>query len=181
MLLFWQKGYSATSMKDLERVMGLKPTSIYNAFGNKRDLFEEALKRYLHTVLAGFIDALTDAKTAQDALNRVLNEVIHLHFNKSYPGGCLVVLSLLESDQHDAKTRAILDSALSLLRDSIIRRLEQGQQAGEINPDMDCRVVASYVTAQIAGMIVMAKAGFPRKELEALVNSSSSVLLQHYG
>ena len=180
MLLFWQKGYSATSMKELEHVMGLKPTSIYNAFGSKRDLFQRTLNCYLQSVLAGFIESLASAKTAQDALKDVLNEVIHLHFNKSHPGGCMVVLSLLESEQHDATTKKILDSALLRLRDSIIKRLEQGQKTGEINSEMDCQIIANHVTALITGMITMAKAGFSRKELEALVDNSSNVLLQQY-
>ncbi|MFK5951236.1 MAG: TetR/AcrR family transcriptional regulator [Methylococcales bacterium] len=178
MLLFWKKGYSATSMKELEHVMGLKPTSIYNAFGSKRDLFEKALNFYLQTALARFIESLVNAKSAKDALNSVLKEVIHLHFNKSHPGGCMVVLSLLESEQHDAKTKEILDSALFRLRDSIIKRLEQGQKTGEINSEMDCQIIANHVIALITGMITMAKAGFSRKELEGLIYSSSGVLLQ---
>lgn len=40
MRLFWQKGYGATSIGDLERAMALKRTSIYNTFGNKRALFQ---------------------------------------------------------------------------------------------------------------------------------------------
>jgi len=178
MLLFWQKGYSATSMKELEQVMGLNPTSIYNAFGNKRALFQKTLDCYLHSALVGFTDSLANAKTAQDALHAVLQEVIHLHFNKSHPGGCLVVLSLLESDQHDTKTKKILDSALYQLRNAITQRLEQGLEKGEIPLDTNCQTIGNHVTALITGIVTMAKAGFPRKELEKLISSSSDVLLR---
>lgn len=178
MLLFWQKGYSATSMKELEQVMGLGPTSIYNAFGNKRALFQQALGCYLNTALAGFVDAMVNAKTARDALNAVLLEVIHLHFNKLHPGGCMVVLSLLESDQHDTKTKNILDSALRQLRNAIVQRIELGQKNGEVKPGIDCRIVGNQVTALITGMITMAKAGFSRKELKELAHSSTNLLLE---
>jgi len=178
MLLFWKKGYSATSMKELEHVMGLKPTSIYNAFGSKRDLFIKVLNLYLQSALAKFIKSLKGEKSIKTALNDVLNETIHLHFNKSHPGGCLVVLSLLENDQHDIKTKKILNSALFLLRDSITKRLELGQETGEINSEMKCKVVANHMTALITGMITMAKAGFSKKELEELIYSSSSGLLK---
>jgi len=178
MLLFWKKGYSETSMKELERVMGLKPTSIYNAFGSKRDLFVKALNLYLQSVLTGFIKSLAGTKSVKTALNNVLNETIHLHFNKSHPGGCMVVLSLLESEQHDTETKIILDSALLLLRDSITKRLEQGQETGEVNSKIDCRIIANHVTALITGIIIMAKAGFSKKELEELIYRSNNILLQ---
>jgi len=37
--VFWQKGYSATSIKNLVEATGLQPGSIYAAFGDKRGLF----------------------------------------------------------------------------------------------------------------------------------------------
>lgn len=178
MLLFWEKGYSATSLKELEQAMGLKPTSIYNAFGNKRELFQKALNYYLQNVLVKFIEPLATAKTAKNILTDILQEVIPLHFNKPHPGGCLVVLSLMESEQHDASTNKILDSALQQLRNAMAKRLKQGQKKGEIRPEIDCKMIANHVTALISGMLIMAKAGFPRKELEKLIENSADALLR---
>lgn len=47
--LFWQKGFSASSMQDVVKTTGLKPGSIYLAFGNKEGLFREALEKYAKT------------------------------------------------------------------------------------------------------------------------------------
>ena len=44
--LFWKKGFHATSMQDLVDTTGLNRSSIYNTFGDKCQLFEEALKHY---------------------------------------------------------------------------------------------------------------------------------------
>ncbi len=181
MLLFWENGYSATSMKALERAMGLNPTSIYNAFGSKRALFQRALELYFQTVLARFIARVVRAKSAQEALSGVLEEVIHLHFAKSNPGGCMVVLSLLEREQHDVKTKKMLDSALFQLRDIIIERLKLAQVEGEMDAAADCPGIANHVIALVTGMIAMAKAGFSKKELKALVNSSTAVLIEQPG
>ena len=41
--LFWSQGYDGTSMADLEGAMEMGRQSIYNAFGDKRALFIEAL------------------------------------------------------------------------------------------------------------------------------------------
>lgn len=178
MFLFWEKGYEATSIQALEQAMGLKRTSIYNAFGNKRELFQKALNCYLDNILVNFIFSMNNAKTTKEAMNNLLTEVIHLHFDKSNPGGCLVVLSLLENRQHDAKTKKILESALYKLRNAIVQRLEQGKKNGEVKPKMDCHTAGNQLTALITGMITLAKAGFPKKELENIINSSINELLQ---
>ena len=47
MLLFWERGYEGTSMADLTQAMGLNPSSIYAAFGDKHALFQLAVKRYM--------------------------------------------------------------------------------------------------------------------------------------
>lgn len=73
MLLFWKKGYSATSMKELEQVMGLTITSIYNAFGNKRALFEMALNYYLQHILSKFIESLNNADSPENALKAYID------------------------------------------------------------------------------------------------------------
>lgn len=178
MLLFWRKGYSATSMKELERVMGLTITSIYNAYGNKRALFEKALNYYLQNILFKFIESLDSADSPENALKAILMEVIHLHVNPIHPGGCLVVLSILESEQHDERSKNILTSALNLLRDRIIKRLEKDKQNGEIALENDIQSIANHVTALITGMTTMARAGFSQKELEKLIDDSVVTLLK---
>src|SRR6516165_2758728 len=45
---FWQRGYEATSVRDLANKMGLSAPSLYNTYGNKHALFVQALERYLH-------------------------------------------------------------------------------------------------------------------------------------
>ena len=38
MQVFWEKGYVDTSIADLLKATGLKRSSLYNAFGDKRNL-----------------------------------------------------------------------------------------------------------------------------------------------
>jgi len=178
MYLFWRKGYIATSMKELEQAMGLNPTSIYNAFGSKRGLFKKVLELYLSTLLSRFIEAVEQAETARHAINNVLQESLNLHFNASNPGGCLVVLSLLEKEQHDEATKAILDSALLHLQNAISVRLKQAKKDGEMRVGVDNNVMANHVTALIMGMITMARAGFSRDDLEAIIKNSIDIFTE---
>ncbi len=168
MYQFWKKGYADTSIQNLECAMNLKRTSIYNAFGNKRKLFQRALTYYLETVLVRFVTVLQEAVTARHAIENVLNEVIILHYNPNNPGGCMVVLSLLENQQHDDETNIILNNALRQLRDAVVSSLKRGKKNGEFKNTIQYQNIANQVVALITGVIVLAKASFSEKELKKL-------------
>jgi TetR/AcrR family transcriptional repressor of nem operon len=51
--VFWKQGYEGTSISDLETATGLSRSSLYQAFGTKRDLFDAALDEYRRS----FVDA----------------------------------------------------------------------------------------------------------------------------
>lgn len=171
MRLFWKKGYEASSMQALEDVMGLKRSSIYNAFGNKRSLFKLTVERYSQLVLSNFLSVINEAETANEAIRNVLHEVIALHFNKDNPGGCMVVLSLMESQQHDKDTLHMLQAALNMLHLTLVKRFEKAVDEGDMDMYLNCEAMASEVTALITGMIVMAKSNFSKSSLESLVGN----------
>lgn len=43
---FWSRGYAATSVRTLEKEMGINQFSIYSSFKSKHGVFVEALKKY---------------------------------------------------------------------------------------------------------------------------------------
>src|SRR5438270_10929061 len=44
--VFWEKGYEATSIQDLVAATGVNRASLYETFGDKRELFRKALERF---------------------------------------------------------------------------------------------------------------------------------------
>src|SRR5215467_8222232 len=48
--VFWAKGYSAASMRDLLKAMGIGEGSFYHLFGSKNRLYLECLRHYNETV-----------------------------------------------------------------------------------------------------------------------------------
>ena len=46
MKCFWHRGYEATSVRDLADKMGISGPSLYNAYGDKRALFVQALEHH---------------------------------------------------------------------------------------------------------------------------------------
>lgn len=69
MLLFWRKGYTATSMSDLYEAMGIKSPSLYAAFGSKENLYDEVLQHYEQCV-APLIWGDMEQEPRQNALSQ---------------------------------------------------------------------------------------------------------------
>ncbi|GIJ51233.1 hypothetical protein Val02_81190 [Virgisporangium aliadipatigenens] len=99
---FWQYGYAATSLNDLEAVTGLNRSSLYQAFGGKRQLFALALDNYLEEVAIPRLAALE----APDAGPATIAAYFR-GFTKLPPYlGCLMVNTITELGPHDEAARA---------------------------------------------------------------------------
>ena len=177
-LQFWEKGYEGTSLQDLEAAMGLTRTSIYNAFGNKRQLFERVLSCYQESVLASLFVAMDSAANIRDGVRRLLDAALGIHFDKDNPGGCLVVLSVLESEQHDEHSRAMLEQTMQELKRLLQSRLTQAKKTGELPADLDAAGMATTIAATMAGMMVLGKAGYPKSALRKTIGQVVRLLDQ---
>lgn len=56
--VFWERGYTATSLAQLLAATGLSKSSLYEAFGSKRGLFDRAIDSYLDEVMEPLLEGL---------------------------------------------------------------------------------------------------------------------------
>ncbi len=172
--VFWERGYSQTSVTDLVDATGLKPGSLYAAFGSKKGVFLEVLDQYNRTFLAR-IQALGDGdiiEGIQALLDDIADEIVHGHDHR----GCLAVNALLEMSQHDPEiaehlarhTRKILYAFTDLFADA--------QRKGEISDDKDPATMASFLINNIWGMRVNCKTSPDNRSLEAIIDTVMTVL-----
>lgn len=164
MHVFWDKGYEGTSLNDLEEATGLKRTSIYNAYGNKRQLFEKTIKLYQKEVFQALLNEMKNALTAKQGIKSLLEAVVNLHFSKQTPGGCMVALSLMEKTQHNQSTSELLENTLGFVVDTILNFLKLHNTHSD-KSEVDLRTQASLVVTTMAGIMVQAKAGAKRSDL----------------
>jgi TetR/AcrR family transcriptional repressor of nem operon len=176
MLVFWEKGYEATSIQDLEQAMGLNRTSIYNAFGNKRAIFNLVMTCYKESVMSSLLAELDSTPNVREGVRRMLNAALNIHFDEDNPGGCLVVLSVLESEQHDAESRAAMQQTFQDLKSALQDRLSRAKKAGELSKDLNVGSTATTISTTMAGMMVMGKANFSKAALKKTINQVVSLL-----
>ena len=176
MLVFWEKGYEGTSIQDLEQAMGLKRTSIYNAFGNKRRIFERVMACYKESVMAALFVEMDNAPNIREGVRRLLNSALNIHFDEDNPGGCLVVLSVLEGGQLDPRVQADMQQSIQDLKNALQLRLKRAKKAGELSAGLDVGATATTIAATMSGMMVLGKANFSKAALKKTVNQVVGLL-----
>src|SRR5260370_40451720 len=78
---FWQRGYEATSVRDLADKMGISAPSLYNTYGHKHALFVQALERYLDHSTRARIKRLEDVLPPKQAILRFIDAIIERSVN----------------------------------------------------------------------------------------------------
>ncbi len=73
--LFRDKGYAATSMRDLARAVDIKASSIYNHFESKEDILRQICFDNAHR----FLEGLQEVERAEDSATNKLRTLINLH------------------------------------------------------------------------------------------------------
>ena len=176
MLVFWEKGYEGTSINDLEQAMGLKRTSIYNTFGNKSAIFERVMSCYKESVMAALFTELDNAPDIREGVRRMLNGALDIHFDEDNPGGCLVVLSIVESGQHDEQSQASMQQTIQELKSALQKRLSKAKKNGELSKRLDAGATATTIATTMTGMMVLGKANFTKASLKKTINQVVSLL-----
>lgn len=154
--IFLDKGFDGTSIPDLERATGLNRSSIYNAFGSKRGLFDAAVQDYLDHVVRPGLQILTDGQP--DAAVRYFRGVVDAM--EGLPDdhaarGCLLLNSAAGFAAHDDVQRAVVDSyraELAAALASSLRALDPSSPAAVL--DHRTRVLTALsISAQLLSRV----------------------------
>ena len=151
--LYWEKGYHATSMRNLQDVVDMRPGSIYAAFGNKDNLFKEALNRYAEEGAANLANSIAQEETVIAGLKWFIHSVTVCSKGTAPSGMCMVVKTIGELTQNDSPE--LLNHATSILERveaSFVKTFQQAIDNGEISNDKDPAELARYFQIQVMGL-----------------------------
>lgn len=171
MLLFWKHGYEATSLAALTHAMGVTAPSIYSAFGDKKQLFLEAVTRYVSGPVTSE-EIIDGAATARDAAFALLKASATGFTGRSTPAGCLLASSAISCSSAAADVQAELAAIRRRIESRLRGRIRQAVEAGEMRRDADATALAAHVMAVIQGMSTLARDGATRSKLMRIVTTS---------
>lgn len=163
--LFWRHGYEGTSLSALTEAVGVTPTSLYAAFGNKEELFKRVVDRYVQGP-ANYLHRAIAQPTAKGVAETALAGAIDMVMNPKHPDGCLLVHGALASHPDLAPVRAELGRRRAAAEAAVRRRFERAVADGELTSEGDAERLATFLMTVIWGMSVQAAGGASRADLE---------------
>jgi len=177
MLLFWRKGFAATSMNDLCDAMGVRSPSLYAAFDSKEALYLEAFEHYVRTQGSPVWDRLAEGATARAGIeNLLIAGTESLPKSRAIPAGCMATLAAVGDEWPAPITRVAKKGRLEML--GMLRsRLETAVGKGELPASTDIDSLSRFYLSVFQGMAIQAQDGATRAELRGVATAAMAAWL----
>ena len=173
---FWQRGYRASSVRDLASSMGICGTSLYNSFGNKRSLFVRALERYLDRSVRARMRRVEAANPPKQAIRAFFDEIIERSLADRARRGCLLINSALEVAPHDRKLGVEIAARLDEIETFFRGLIAAGHRDGSIPRRVDATDTARLLLGVLLGIRVLSRSKPDRKLLEGIARPALALL-----
>ncbi|RYE70325.1 MAG: TetR/AcrR family transcriptional regulator [Rhizobiaceae bacterium] len=161
--VFREHGFEGASASMLVEKMGIGRQSLYDTFGDKWQLYQAALRRYTTEETGQHIEMLRSKPRAIEGLRAMVRRVVA---GAHQP--CLGVSSICEFGIGRPELVAIRGKADGVMRAAMIEAIGQAQAEGDISPVLSPETIASFITANFAGIRIAARGGAGKAQLKAL-------------
>jgi TetR/AcrR family transcriptional repressor of nem operon len=176
MARFWSHGFEATNVRELAAAMRISIASLYNAFGDKHELFVRALERYMDSATRERLARLEAALPPRQAIRRFFSEVIARSAEDKERRGCFLINSALEIAPHDARLGAEIAKRLGEVENFFLRCIAAGQSDGTIPAERAPRDLARLLLGVLLGIRVLARVRPDRALLEGVARPALGML-----
>ena len=176
MNVFWKKGYAGTSISDLTASMDINAPSLYATYGGKHKLFVSALQAYLHSQHEWMRQAVSEQKPVRDILRFLLATLIDDTLEDPERRGCFMVNTITEMANQDTQVFRIAADNENYVRSILAELIRKGQASGEIAPDKDADMLASFLFINFMGIRVIAATNSDKKHLHSALDTILSAI-----
>jgi len=163
--VFWRRGFDGASLSELTSAMGINRPSLYAAYGDKAELFQMALRRYVDRNM-GYVTTALALPTAHEVAAAFLLGNAAAVTRPGSPAGCLSVQGAVatEGSSQSASLSENRATIQALFADRFRRAIDEGDLAADEDPDE----LATYLITISSGFAIRAADGTSRDSLLAL-------------
>jgi AcrR family transcriptional regulator len=135
--LFAQKGYRATTVREIADAAGILSGSLYHHFDSKESIGDEILSSFINEVLADYRGAVASAGSPRAVIEQIVRSTSRTLARHR------AALAMLQNDwsYFAAQPRfAYLPKALREIERIWVTQLEAGKESGLFRADLDCKL-----------------------------------------
>jgi AcrR family transcriptional regulator len=176
MLLFWERGFEGTSMAELTKAMGLSPSSIYAAFGDKYALFSLAVKRYTQSREQYATKALEET-TLEKVVRALFDNTVAFLTTPGHPPTCMTLAGAVGCSVDASPARDIMIEIRKQNEVAMSERFLQARKSGDLSKDVNIDDYTRYLSSILAGLSIQAANGSTKAELKR----TAKMALRHLG
>ena len=170
--VFSAKGYSDTSMDDLVKATGVSRYGLYGTFGNKRELFEQALDRYSENMGRREFMHLKDPDASLEDIRAIFENRAKQMSREGGSRGCMICHTALQIAPHDEEIQDVIQKLLDQMSRAFAKGLATAKTKGEVRKDLDVDAAGEYLTGALFGLSVLSRSGSGQDKLKTFVDNT---------
>ena len=155
-------------MAELCGVMRINAPSLYATFGNKRQLFLEALDFYEKKYWAAPIRNFFQEKNITEAVHGFFSASVDILYSQKNPCGCMTVLAAVSIPSEEKEIHAKVQELRMQTQDMFLKRFKQAVQDGQLLKEMNIQSLSFAMNTLLEGLSIQAKSGISIVSLQEI-------------
>lgn len=174
-LLFWEKGYKNTSLKDLLKATRLGEGSFYNTLKSKKNLYMECMNHYNEVITKARLEAFLNAPKVKQGVKDYFDLVILGFENDRRPKACLMANGLYADVLKERTLKSYIVDGYGVFEGIFADRFELAKKNGELSKNFESRLTAELLVTFLQGLfrvsVVLKNPKQCRKQTELFLKS----------
>ncbi|OUR95067.1 TetR family transcriptional regulator [Flavobacteriales bacterium 34_180_T64] len=153
--IFNRNGYSATTMNDITKALGLTKGAIYGNFKNKEELAIASFKFTVKNLMKRIADHLTLSESPLQKLFLITDFYRNYYDYSKQLGGCPVLNIGVDANNQNTLLLQKVRQVIERIQDQVASIIEDGIEVGEISSEINAMQYAKRLDTLIQGAIFM--------------------------
>ncbi len=176
--VFWAKGYDGASMKDLTQAMGINGPSLYSTFGDKHNLYLQAIDRYSQNDACAPLVAFESEPDIHLAVRAFMVAAIdYATRHESGARGCFLSSCVATTAGELEGVESLLAQAIEETDERLAKRFELEKESGRLPPDFPSMERARLMFDLRQGFVFRARAGLDAKVMKSELDQRVETVL----
>ncbi|MEM7524610.1 MAG: TetR/AcrR family transcriptional regulator [Pseudomonadota bacterium] len=168
--LFWRHGYDGLTLDQVARELGVSKPTLFRTFGDKEEIFSQALEAYYVEFIKPGEDRLEAAPDLRSAVTACFTVAADRMWDDRNPPGCFLTDTRLGGG---FPSGPVADTLIRLQGRALVllnEKIDAAIATGELNEAAQPQAVLQYIFAQLAALSALSHNASPDGTVRTIVD-----------